>query len=187
MNHVTLPLIIIASLVAGGALGGCYRGIDPVENNHPQLEFQLPEGWEVTSEDPDSGYIAIVLNEPTKDGVVPYVGLETEPWTLRPGTPDQARESIKKDFDERMQKRSIEGWPGSEYKEISLPSGIHIYADIAPVNYWSSHEQGEVFSCGTSFTYSTQGYIVEMVLNDKADLYLDDLDIITKSSRITHP
>ena len=149
----------------------------------PHVTFQLSAGWELIDDQP--GYTSAVLEQPSKDGNAPHVTLETIPFGVFAGSESAARSRIQDQRDSEVSGEALPGWPDSEMQEVTLPSRHKLYAFIGPNNYWYSHGEAQGLSWGTVFAFSKGGYVLTFHLGDRADLYLDEIDLIAKTAEVT--
>lgn len=170
----------LVAVTMAAALAGCTGTIGDVERLH--ASFDLPAGWTLIDDQP--GYVTARLDQPTKDGNGPYVKLEVIPAEIFGGDDDVARTHVRRRFEASQNGVSSVPWPTSEFQELSLPSGITVYAYITPENYWFTHGDAQQVSWGSLFAYSRDGYVVNFYLSDRVDLYQDEMDLIAKTTKI---
>jgi hypothetical protein len=166
---------LATALTAIGLFGGCYTGIE----TEPQVSFDLPEGWTLLRERP--GYIAVLSDGPSKIGTSPQVKLETMPQGVLVGGEQDAEEYIKAFHEQRSPGEITSEWPANEYLTADLPSGATIYADISPDIFWSAPDS---VSWSSVLAYTADGNVIVMYLGDRADLYIDELDLIARSTKV---
>lgn len=154
-------------LVLTGFAGGCYKGIEV----DPTVSFDLPPGWELLEKRP--GYTAAWAKTSTKDGVGPYVKLETTS-VVSEGDEQTAKLHVLAYHDNGA---AVPGWPANEFHSIVMPNGTTVYASIVSDDFWPGQ-----LSWVSSIAYSKDGYLITMYLSDRADLYVEELDTITKST-----
>ena len=103
---------------------------------------------------------------------------------VREGNEQDAENYIRARHEESLVGESIQGWPPNEFQEIVLPNGTDVYASIAPDNFWSAPGTSEESSWTSSIAYVKNGYVITMYLGDRADLYITELDLITKTTLV---
>ncbi|WP_146660722.1 hypothetical protein [Enhygromyxa salina] len=170
----TIIRIMATVLFAGGLLGGCYTGVDrtPI----PHVSFDLPEDWKIIHEQP--GYIVVLgdsdLGAPVK--------LEIGPHTITPGNESDARALIVEMHEFAAPKVPVEGWAAHEFTEYTLADGKTIFVHMQPDTYARAHGTAAEDAWGSQVAYEADEHVINLYLSDRADLYLDELNIIVGTS-----
>lgn len=150
----------------------------------PLVSFEVPEGWEYRNEQLQGGPFGAIWETGLPIGEINKVNLQIHNIFI--GGNEEAerfsRESYESEHCVEPYCKPVEGWPSSEFKVIELSDGITLYADIAPTSiekFWYSRDEQSVYSWGTDFTFSKNGYVFYAYLSDRVDLYIDELELIT--------
>jgi hypothetical protein len=172
-NHSRKAFASILPLA--GLLNSCYTGVDL----GPTVYFDLPSGWEIIAQVPK--YTAVTAHSSSKDGIAPLVKLETSAESTFNGDEQDARDYIENSYKQEQKSELPSSWPESEFKTLTLPSGVTVYANIRPDIFWAHDEK---IPWSSVIAYSREDHVIVMYLGDRADLYMSELDIITHSTKI---
>lgn len=154
----------------------------PAVDKRPTISYDLPSGWKWLDKPED---LAIETQTGSKDGTHGFMKIEPE---VRVGTDVDARSHIKREFD-AWTKACSEAAADPESKCAVMP--IYKELKIGDTTVYMAMDQEEAegpLSWFTIFSFSVpgsnNGFIMNGIIYDRADLYTAEFTTIVNSLRI---
>lgn len=172
-----ITILIAAFFIV--SMAGC-DPTDPVSGfKNPETEktealdvtFDLPEEWTWLNKDS----LSAIWDETAKGGNAPFVKLSF--IGMEKGTSEEAAEKTKETYDEHKKACEFAG------DECEIPPGYEQYK-IAGIDVTTAMSVGYVWgrpSWSSHIAFEKDGYVVELMLYDKATLHQNELKTIIGS------
>lgn len=164
---------LILTFLACFGMAGCENAAPAVPHVPLQAVYQLPEGWEWMDE--ENGIS--VWRHRSKDGGSPFVKFTPSEFPV--GTEEEAKAQILENYNKATQSCGYqkEHYPDQEcdihpeYKEFMF-GGITVYASMGTGYVWGMESWTSVLG------FEKDGRKAIFILYDKADLHLEELELI---------
>jgi hypothetical protein len=193
LHHLfAIPILVSAtSLVAACDSSGDTSAVSP-PGGTLYVEFQVDEPWEYRDDQP-TGPVGAILDTGAPDFPDPRVLLQLSPSRIVAGDADVAEQLAKSAFGanhpcaSRGDCNPDLGALTPVLRPLALPSGTTAWAIMHPSGMTKTHftrDPSSPASWGSLVVFDKAGRVFEFLLSDRADLYVDELDLVASTLRV---